>query len=53
MPQATDKPFGVNVPLMYPEIESIMQILVEENVKIVFTSAEVRKHGQTFCTNME
>lgn len=37
--QATDKPFGVNVPLMYPEIESIMQILVEENVKIVFTSA--------------
>lgn len=37
--QATDKPFGVNVPLMYPEIESIMQILIEENVKIVFTSA--------------
>lgn len=37
--QATDKPFGVNVPLMYPEIETIMKILVEENVKIVFTSA--------------
>lgn len=37
--QATDKPFGVNVPLMYPEIETIMQILVEEKVKIVFTSA--------------
>ena len=36
---ATDKPFGVNVPLMYPEIETIMQILVEEKVKIVFTSA--------------
>lgn len=36
---ATDKPFGVNVPLMYPQIEEIMQILVEENVKIVFTSA--------------
>lgn len=36
---ATNKPFGVNVPLMYPEIETIMQILVEEEVKIVFTSA--------------
>ncbi|NDV81885.1 nitronate monooxygenase family protein [Bacteroides sp. 51] len=36
---ATDKPFGVNVPLMYPQIEEIMQILVEEKVKIVFTSA--------------
>ena len=35
----TDKPFGVNVPLMYPEIEKIMQILVDEGVKIVFTSA--------------
>lgn len=36
---ATDKPFGVNVPLMYPGIEEVMAILVEENVKIVFTSA--------------
>lgn len=36
---ATDKPFGVNVPLMYPEIETIMDIIVEEGVKIVFTSA--------------
>lgn len=36
---ATDKPFGVNVPLMYPEIENLMKILVEEEVKIVFTSA--------------
>lgn len=36
---ATDKPFGVNVPLMYPEIDALMNILVEENVKIVFTSA--------------
>lgn len=36
---ATDKPFGVNVPLMYPEIETIMKIIVEEGVKIVFTSA--------------
>lgn len=36
---ATDKPFGVNIPLMYPQIEEIMKIVVEENVKIVFTSA--------------
>ncbi|WP_165020926.1 MULTISPECIES: NAD(P)H-dependent flavin oxidoreductase [unclassified Dysgonomonas] len=36
---ATDKPFGVNVPLMYPEIDTIMDIIVGEGVKIVFTSA--------------
>lgn len=36
---ATTKPFGVNIPLMYPQIEEIMQIVVEEGVKIVFTSA--------------
>ena len=36
---ATNKPFGVNVPLLYPNIEQIMQIIVEEGVKIVFTSA--------------
>jgi len=36
---ATSKSFGVNVPLLYPEIETIMSILVEEGVKIVFTSA--------------
>ena len=35
----TDKPFGVNVPLMYPDIDALMKILVEEGVKIVFTSA--------------
>lgn len=53
--KATDKPFGVNVPLLYPEIEHIMQILVEEEVKIVFTSAGnpkawtpyLHKHGIT------
>lgn len=52
---ATDKPFGVNVPLMYPEIESLMNILVEEEVKIVFTSAGspkkwtpfLKEHGMT------
>ncbi|MDP4209637.1 MAG: nitronate monooxygenase [Bacteroidota bacterium] len=37
--EATDKPFGVNVPLMYPEIDKVMNIIVEEGVKIVFTSA--------------
>ena len=37
--QATDKPFGVNVPLLYPDIEQHLEILVEEGVKIVFTSA--------------
>lgn len=36
---ATDKPFGVNVPLMYPDIETIINIIIEESVKIVFTSA--------------
>ena len=37
--QATSKPFGVNVPLLYPDIDQIMQVLDEEKVKIVFTSA--------------
>jgi len=36
---ATDKPFGVNVPLLYPNIDEIMQIIVDEGVGIVFTSA--------------
>ena len=36
---ATDKPFGVNVPMLYPNIQEIMNIIVEEEVKIVFTSA--------------
>lgn len=36
---ATDKPFGVNVPLMYPEIETLMRIIIDEGVKVVFTSA--------------
>jgi enoyl-[acyl-carrier protein] reductase II len=37
--KATDKPFGVNVPMLYPNIKEIMDIIVEEGVKIVFTSA--------------
>ena len=39
MRQATQKPWGVNVPLMYPEIERLIDILISEGVKIVFTSA--------------
>lgn len=53
--KATDKPFGVNVPMLYPDIEEIMDIIVEEGVKIVFTSAGnpktwtpfLKKHGVT------
>ncbi|TXF77703.1 NAD(P)H-dependent flavin oxidoreductase [Chryseobacterium sp.] len=36
---ATDKPFGVNVPMLYPNLEEIFKIILEEEVKIVFTSA--------------
>jgi len=37
--KATDKPFGVNVPMLYPNIQEIMDVIVDEGVKIVFTSA--------------
>ena len=37
--KATDKPFAVNVPMLYPSLEELMEIIVEEGVKIVFTSA--------------
>jgi len=37
--KATDKPFGVNVPMLYPNIDEIIKIIIEEGVKIVFTSA--------------
>ncbi len=36
---ATSRPFGVNVPLLYPEMDKLMQVLLEEEVKIIFTSA--------------
>lgn len=36
---ATDKPWGINIPLMYPEIERLIEIIIEKGVKIVFTSA--------------
>ena len=37
--KATSRPFGVNVPMLYPDIDEVMNILIEEGVKIVFTSA--------------
>ncbi len=46
--KATDKPFGVNVPMLYPQIDEIMDIIVEEGVKIVFTSAGNPKTWTTF-----
>lgn len=46
--KSTDKPFGVNVPMLYPNIEEIMQIIVEEGVKIVFTSAGNPKTWTSF-----
>lgn len=36
---ATDKPFGVNIPMLYPNLEEVIKIILEEDVKIVFTSA--------------
>ena len=39
MKQATDKPWGVNVPLMYPEIDRLIRLIIDSGVKIVFTSA--------------
>ena len=37
--RATKKPFGVNVPLLYPEIDLLMKVIIEENVPIIFTAA--------------
>ena len=49
MNEATDKPWGVNVPLMYPEIDRLVDILISEGVKIVFTSAgSPKKYTQRF-----
>jgi enoyl-[acyl-carrier protein] reductase II len=53
--KATNKPFGVNIPMLYPNIEEIIQIVIEEGVKIVFTSAgnpkiwtsHLKSHGIT------
>ena len=53
--KATDKPFGVNIPMLYPNVEEIINIIIEEGVKIVFTSAgnpktwtsHLKSHGIT------
>ena len=53
--KATNKPFGVNVPLLYPDIDKLMEIIVEEKVSIVFTAAgnpklwteHLKSHGCT------
>lgn len=55
MQKATSNPWGVNVPLLYPKIDRLIQILIEEKVKIVFTSAGspkkwtslLKTHGMT------
>lgn len=54
---ATDKPWGINVPLMYPQIDELIRIVIEEGVKIVFTSAGspkkytslLHEHGIKVC----
>ena len=46
--KATSKPFGVNVPMLYPNIEEIINIIIEEGVKIVFTSAGNPKTWTSF-----
>ena len=46
--KTTTKPFGVNVPMLYPDIEKIMEIIIEEGVKIVFTSAGNPKTWTSF-----
>jgi len=48
MKQATTKPWGVNVPLLYPEMDRLMEILVQEGVHIVFTSAGSPKKWTPF-----
>ena len=45
---ATNKPFGVNVPMLYPNVEEILKIIIDENIKIVFTSAGNPKTWTTF-----
>ena len=46
--KATGKPFGVNIPMLYPQVDELMNIIVEEDVKIVFTSAGNPKTWTSF-----
>ncbi|PZX13444.1 enoyl-[acyl-carrier protein] reductase II [Breznakibacter xylanolyticus] len=55
MKQATDKPWGINVPMLYPDLDSIIDLIIDQGVKIVFTSAgnpakytaRLKSHGIT------
>jgi enoyl-[acyl-carrier protein] reductase II len=49
--KATDKPFGVNIPLLYPQIDEIIKIVCDNSVKIVFTSAGSPKKYTSFLKN--
>ena len=49
--KATNKPFGVNVPMLYPNIEEILKIIIDEGVKIVFTSAGNPKTWTPYLKN--
>ena len=46
--ELTDKPFGVNLPLIYPQIDDLIKIIIENQVKIVFTSAGNPKKYTSF-----
>ena len=46
--KATDKPFGVNIPMLYPDIDKLMAIIIDEGVKVVFTSAGNPKTWTSF-----
>ena len=49
--KATNKPFGVNVPMLYPQIDALMNVIIEEGVTIVFTSAGNPKTWTSFLKN--
>jgi enoyl-[acyl-carrier protein] reductase II len=51
--KATNNPFGVNLPMLYPQINEMLDIILEEDVKIVFTSAGNPKTYTSFFMNME
>lgn len=49
---ATDRPFGVNIPLMYPQIEEIMRLLPKRASRSFSLLPEILKHGPDGCTNV-
>ena len=52
--KATNQPFGVNLPMIYPQIDELIQIIIDEEVKIVFTSAgNPKKYTNFFCLKKE